>query len=286
MKYSFIAEHTQEFGVERMCHVLGVQRSGYYAWLKRKPSARAQANQELLRQIRQEHQKSRQTYGSPRIHVVLRRKGIVCGHNRVARLMRLDKITGKKVHVAHPITTRQQPGDIPAPNILNQQFHATAPNRKWVCDFTYIATAQGWLFLAVVLDLFSRRVVGWSMSEQMDTGFILAAWQMAYLSRYPAPGLLHHSDRGSQYTSTVYISALTLAQVQPSMSRTGNCYDNAVVESFFSTLKAECASTPFDTRAQARSAIFEYIEIFYNRQRLHSYLGYLSPMEFERLPGL
>jgi transposase InsO family protein len=268
-----------------MCHALAVQRSGYYAWRRRTPSTRAQANEVLLKLIREEHETSRKTYGSPRIKKVLERKGVLCGKNRVARLMRMHGIAAKKRHKWHPTTTQRKPGVVPAPNWLNQEFTAVAPNRKWVSDFTYIDTAEGWLYLATVLDLFSRKVVGWAMSEWMDTDLVETAWQMALLGRRPEPGLLHHSDQGSQYTSAAYQKSLTTALVQLSMSRVGNCYDNAVAESFFGTLKTECVTGQFATRALAHTSIFEYIEVWYNRQRLHSTLGYLSPVEFERSNG-
>ena len=285
MKYTFIAANTVEFRVKRMCHALVVQRSGYYAWRRRTPSTRAQANEVLLKLIREEHETSRKTYGSPRIQKVLERKGVLCGKNRVARLMRMHGIAAKKRHKWHPTTTQRKPGVVPAPNWLNQEFTAVAPNRKWVSDFTYIDTAEGWLYLATVLDLFSRKVVGWAMSEWMDTDLVETAWQMALLGRRPEPGLLHHSDQGSQYTSAAYQKSLTTALVQLSMSRVGNCYDNAVAESFFGTLKTECVTGQFATRALAHTSIFEYIEVWYNRQRLHSTLGYLSPVEFERSNG-
>ena len=285
MKYTFIAANTVEFRVKRMCHALSVQRSGYYAWRRRTPSTRAQANEVLLKLIREEHETSRKTYGSPRIKKVLERKGVLCGKNRVARLMRMHGIAAKKRHKWHPTTTQRKPGVVPAPNWLNQEFTAVAPNRKWVSDFTYIDTAEGWLYLATVLDLFSRKVVGWAMSEWMDTDLVETAWQMALLGRRPEPGLLHHSDQGSQYTSAAYQKSLTTAFVQLSMSRVGNCYDNAVAESFFGTLKTECVTGQFATRALAHTSIFEYIEVWYNRQRLHSTLGYLSPVEFERSNG-
>ena len=285
MKYTFIAANTVEFRVKRMCHALVVQRSGYYAWRRRTPSTRAQANEVLLKLIREEHETSRKTYGSPRIQKVLERKGVLCGKNRVARLMRMHGIAAKKRHKWHPTTTQRKPGVVPAPNWLNQEFNAVAPNRKWVSDFTYIDTAEGWLYLATVLDLFSRKVVGWAMSEWMDTDLVETAWQMALLGRRPEPGLLHHSDQGSQYTSAAYQKSLTTALVQLSMSRVGNCYDNAVAESFFGTLKTECVTGQFATRALAHTSIFEYIEVWYNRQRLHSTLGYLSPVEFERSNG-
>lgn len=283
MKYTFIVAHEVEFAVRRMCHVLGVGRSGYYAWRKRTPSTREEANQALLALIAAEHKSSRKTYGSPRLHMVLRRKGVVCGHNRVARLMRLHGIKARSHRKNRPVGTHRQPGVVPAPNRLNQEFSATAPNQKWVSDFTYIATAEGWLYLAVVLDLFSRKVIGWAMSQTMDTVLVKTALQMALIGRQPPAGLLHHSDQGSQYTSSDYCTCLIAALAQLSMSGVGNCYDNAVVESFFGTLKTECVTGPFLTCALARTTIFEYLEVWYNRQRLHSTLGYHSPVDFENL---
>jgi putative transposase len=282
MRYPFIAEHAPEFRVEHMCRVLGVGRSAYYAWKHRMPGPRAQANQALLGQIRTEYDDSRKTYGSPRIHVALQRKGVACGRHRVARLMRQDRLCARQRHKTHPVTTRRQAGVIPAPNLLNQDFTATAPNLKWVSDFTYIATRQGWLFLAVVLDLFSRKVIGWAMSAVMDSALVETALRMALRGRQPPAGLLHHSDQGSQYTSMAYLDCLNTALAKLSMSRTGNCYDNAVAESFFSTLKTECVPGPFLTHTQARTTLFEYMEVWYNRHRIHSTLGYHSPVDFEQ----
>jgi putative transposase len=281
MRYTFIAGSAHEFGVERMCRMLGVARSGYYAWKHRKPGRRQQANQVLVEQVRAEYQASRRTYGSPRIHAVLRRK-VVCGRHRVARLMRQEGLCARPKHKTHPVTTQRAPGGVPAPNRLNQDFAAQAPNQKWVSDFTFIETDEGWLFLAVVLDLFSRKVIGWAMSETMDAAMVETALHMALLDRQPQAGLLHHSDQGSQYTSAAYLDCLTNALAQISMSRAANCYDNAVVESFFKTLKTECVTGPFRTRTQARTTIFEYMEVWYNRQRCHSTLGYYSPVDFEQ----
>jgi len=282
MKYAFIAAHAGQFSIQRMCKVLRVGRSGYYAWTKRPPSARAQANQELLERIRDAYQASRQSYGSPRLHVALRKQGIACGRHRVARLMRAHGLVARPKRRFRPLTPQRAPFVLPAPNRLNQDFAATAPNQKWASDFTYIETGEGWLYFAVVLDLFSRRVVGWAMRQTMDSELVEAALHMALADRQPDQGLLHHSDQGSQYTSTTYLSCLTSAHSQLSMSRVGNCYDNAMVESFFSTLKTECITTPFRTCAEARSTIFEYVEVWYNRQRIHSSLGYCSPVDFER----
>jgi putative transposase len=282
MKYTFIAAHRAQFRVGIMCRVLGVKRSGYYAWRKRTPSTRAQDDAALLALIQKEHEKSRNTYGSPRIHVVLQRQGVLCGHNRVARLMQRHGIIAHSRRPYHPVTTQRQAGVEAAPNRINQDFSASAPNQKWVSDFTYIPTAQGWLYLAIVLDLFSRKVVGWAMSERMDTPLVETALRMALLGRRPPAGLVHHSDQGSQYTSRAYLTCLIQAAALLSMSGVGNCYDNAVIESFFGTLKTECVHSPFATRVLARTALFDYIEVWYNRQRLHSTLGYFSPVDFER----
>ncbi len=282
MKYAFIREQEGAHAVAQLCRVLGVGRSGYYAWRDGPSSAREQVNQTLLGQIQSAYQASRQTYGSPRVYQVLRGQGVACGRHRVARLMRQAGIRAQGKRQYHPRTTQPDAHAVPAPNRLAQDFAAAAPNQKWVVDFTYLATGEGWLYLAVVLDLFSRRVVGWAMSEHMDTALVAKALQMALGQRHPPAGLLHHSDRGSQYTSADYRACLEAALVELSMSGTGTCSDNAVVESFFATLKAECAAAPFATRTQARTAIFEYLEIWYNRQRLHSTLGYVSPVEFER----
>lgn len=281
MKYAFIAAHAGQFSIQRMCNVMRVGRSGYYAWVKRPASSRAQANQALLALIRVAYQDSRQTYGSPRLHLALRQQGIACGRHRVARLMRASGLCARPKRRFRPVTTQRADNVVPAPNRLNQDFAAAAPNQKWASDFTYIETDEGWLYLAVVLDLFSRRVIGWAMRETMETELVEAALRMALEDRQPAAGLLHHSDQGCQYTSTAYLTDLTTAHSQLSMSRVGNCFDNAMVESFFSTLKNECVTGPFRTRAEARTTIFEYLEVWYNRQRMHSSLGYRSPVDFE-----
>lgn len=273
--------HASEYSVKHLCRALGVSRSGYYAGQARQVSERVKANQQLLAQIRELHAASRRTYGAPRIQAALRQQGVFCSRKRVAHLMQQHGLIGHRPH-RRLHTTQRDPLAVPAPNRLNQDFEASAPNRKWVADLTYIATAEGWLYLAVVLDLYSRSVVGWAMGEQSDARLVERALQMALRQRRPEEGLLHHSDQGSQYTSELYRQHLARFSCEVSMSRVGNCYDNAVMESFFATLKAECAAQPFTSRAQARSAIFEYIEAWYNRQRLHSTLGYRSPLEFEQ----
>lgn len=278
-----MAAHEGQYAVKRMCRALNVSRSGYYAWRGRPASPWAQANQALAVQIREEFRASRQTYGSPRIHAALRRKGAQCGRHRVMRLMRLCGMAAKARRRRFPRTTQRDLRAVPAPNLLQQQFSSVAPDRKWVSDITCIDTAEGWLYLAAVMDLFSRRVVGWAMADHMQASLAKEALEMAMHRREPAEGLLHHSDQGSQYTSEVYQQVLRACQCDVSMSRVGNCYDNAPIESFFGTLKAECARTRFASRAQARTAIFEYIEAWYNRCRLHSGLGYRSPAEFEQI---
>jgi putative transposase len=285
MKYAFIASHECYFSVKRMCMELKVTRSGYYAWCKRPPSKREESNQELLEWIKKVFQVSRRTYGSPRIYAYLRRHGWLCGHNRVARLMHVHGIVARRRHMRFPITTQRQPGVVPAPNLLKRDFAADRPNRKWVTDITYIDTAEGWLYLASVMDLFSRKVVGWAMSDKIDTTLATNALRMAWTTRRPLRGLLHHSDQGCQFTSATYQQVLAEMECQVSMNRTGECYDNATMESFFATLKTECVTGQFASRAVARTTIFEYLEGWYNRQRLHSSLGYHSPAEFEALSG-
>ena len=265
-----------------LCGVLTVSRSGYYAWRERSPSERQQADERLLVAIRREHQASRQTYGSPRIHAALKRQGFAVGPKRIARLMQANGIVGKAPRRKHPITTQKAKGALVSPNLLAQDFTASKPNQKWLADITYVDTAEGWLYLALVMDLFARPIVGWSMAEHMQAVLVEDALKMAVGRRLPAPGLLHHSDQGGQYTSWPVQSLLAAHHVQVSMSDVGNCYDNAPMESFIGTLKTECVNSQFATRAEARLVIFEYIEVWYNRQRLHSSLGYRSPVEFER----
>jgi len=280
-RYAFVAAHAQEYPVRVLCRVLGLARSGYYAWQQRPVSARTLQDRQITTQIQTIFQASRQTYGSPRVHAELQAQGVPCARKRVARLMRQAVLVarGRRRRVR---TTNSQHALPVAPNRLAQSFTADAPNRVWVADITYLPTGEGWLYLAVVLDLYARRVVGWSMQASLERGLVVAALQDACRRRRPPPGLLHHSDRGSQYASADYQAVLRAAHMTPSMSRTGNCWDNAVMESFFATLKAELPTTVFASHAAARQAVFDYIERFYNRQRRHSTLAYLSPVAYEQ----
>jgi putative transposase len=282
VSYAFIAAHTGEFPVGRMCEVLKVSRSGYYDWLKRKPSQRQKANEVLLAAIRRVYQASRQTYGSPRIHAALQQQGVTASRKRIARLMQQDGLAAKRACKKRPVTTLRDPGARAAPNLLAQDFTAHRPDEIWLADITYLETAEGWLYLAVVMDLFSRVIVGWSMADHLQATLVEQALLMALGRRRPTQDLLHHSDQGSQYTSELIQSLLDDQHIQVSMSGVGNCYDNAPMESFFGRLKTESALSPLATRAEARLIIFEHIEVWYNRQRLHSSLGYLSPAAFEQ----
>jgi putative transposase len=275
-----------EHPIRTLCACLRVSPSGYYDWLKRQRSPGARATQDLVlrTQILALHTQSRQTYGSPRITVQLQRQGHRHGRNRIARLMRQAGLCGRqKARYRHQTTDSNH--DLPiAPNHLAQAPQATRPNQLWVADVTYIQTQQGWLYLAAILDLHSRKIVGWAMHERNDTHLVLAALTMALRHRRPPAQLLCHSDRGVQYASAAYRLALARAGLRPSMSRRANCYDNATMESFWSTLKLELVyRRNFTTRAQARSQIFDYIETFYNPKRLHSALNFLSPVDFEAL---
>jgi putative transposase len=283
MKFAFIAEHRACYPVARLCRTLEVTASGYYAWRRRSPSPRLVANQALLVAIRASHAQSQRTYGSPRVHADLVAQGQRCSRKRVARLMRQDRLQARPRRRFRPQTT-QVDGSLPvAPNRLGRPFQAGAPNQTWLSDITYVATAEGWLYLAVVLDLYSRRVVGWAMDSHLATPLVLAALRLAFGRRQPTTTLLHHSDRGSQYASAAYQAALADRGAQASMSRAGYCYDNAPMESFFATLKVERVyQCRYQTRAEARQDIVAYIEGFYNPTRRHSALGYRSPMEFEQ----
>ena len=279
-RYRFIAEQAGSYPLRRLCAVLEVSASGFYAWCKRKPSPRAQANAELAARIRAVHEMSRQTYGYLRVHAELRAQGERVGKHRVARLMaQMGLVT--KGRRRFKVTTRRNERHRRAPNVLAGDFSAQQPNDKWVSDITYIPTAEGWLYLAGIQDVFSRRIVGWSMGEHATKALVCKAWKMA-VGQHGVPRL-HHSDQGSQYASDEYLRLLEQDHVTLSMSAVGRCYDNAMQESFWGTLKTECADHPFPSRVAARRAIFEYIEVWYNRQRRHSALGYLSPAAFEQL---
>lgn len=283
MKYQFLQRHQQEFGVRRLCQVLQVSRSGFYAWQHRATSARAQANQVLTDRIHVLHQQTRGAYGARKMWQLLKREGLVCGRHRVARLRRLAGIVAlRRRRYVRTVQVRQH--EPPAiPNRLEQQFAVSAKNRVWAGDLTFVPTRTGWLTVAVLLDLYSRRVVGWAMSPRQTLSVVVEAWWMAWRQRRPAPGLVHHSDQGNQYRATLYQTLLARRGVIPSMSRKGNCYDNAPVESFFSSLKNELVHhRQFQNQAEAQVAIIDYIERFYNRQRLHQALGYRSPEEFEQ----
>lgn len=278
----FIVEHEQEFEIKVMCRVLQVSASGYYAWRKRAPNQREQDNAGWVAAIRQAHEASRQTYGYRRVHATLKAQGRVVNRKRVARLMRVHGLAGYQRRRKRPITTQSNPNTAIMPNRLGRDFTANKPNHKWLADITDITTREGFIYLASVEDVFSRKIVGWALGERLDEPLVEQALTMALTRRQPSAGLLHHSDRGSQYTSVDYRRLLDKHHITVSMSRTGNCLDNAMKESFFATLKTECANHVFDTKTQARTAVFEYIEVFYNRQRLHSALGYCSPEQFEQ----
>ncbi|MCQ3931363.1 MAG: IS3 family transposase [Chloroflexi bacterium] len=280
MKFAFVEQHRAEFDIMVMCHVLGVSRSGYYAWRKRQPSKWACENRDLSEKIQQFHQRSRQTYGSPRIWADLQHLGIRCSRKRVARLMRRLGLRSKSRGHYKVRRRGRRPAYI-AENVLARDFSAAHPDQKWVADISYVSTQEGWLYLAVVLDLYSRKVVGWSMASHMKAELVSDALQMAIARRLPGEDLLHHSDRGSQYTSERYITLLKRHQIKLSMSRAGSPHDNAAMESFYATLKTECIDRRYPTRSEARQAIFEFIEVWYNRLRRHSSLGYLSPEQYE-----
>ena len=266
-----------------MCKVLKVSRSGYYAWRRRVPSAREMADEELLAEIKKIFAASKQTYGSPRVHIELQADGIRVSRKRVARLMRENGLKVARKRKKKVVTTDSDHALPVAPNLLNRDFTASRPNEKWVTDISYIRTDAGWLYLAVVMDLFSRCIVGWAMRADLSQALVLSALQMAIDNRQPSPGLLHHSDRGSQYCAHAYRQLQADHGMITSMSRKGNCYDNAAMESFFATLKNERVDRHhYRNRAEARRDIFAYIEGFYNRRRRHSAVGYLSPIAFEK----
>ena len=283
MRFRFIEDHRAAFPVRILCAVLEVSASGYYAWRGRPETARAIADRGLAADIRRVHADARSVYGSPRVHAALRAEGLRVGVNRVARLMRHHGIRGRHKRRA-PRTTDSRHSLPLAPNLLDRQFTAPAPNRVWLADMTYIPTNEGWLYLAVVLDLFSRRVVGWAMRETMPQELTITALQMAITNRRPGSGLVHHSDRGSQYAAHAYRRLMDESGLLCSMSRKGDCWDNAPMESFFGSMKCELDDgQAFETRQAARNAVFAFIEGFYNRRRLHSAIGYRSPADMEKI---
>jgi len=282
MKFGFIAQYQQDYPVTLMCRVLEVSVSGYYAWRQREPSRRAMEDQALGEQIEHIFSANRGVYGSPRIHVELRDQGQQCGRKRVARFMQARDLSAQRKRRRVKTTDSHHSNPV-APNLLNRDFRAKAPNTKWVTDMTAIETAEGDLYLAVVIDSYSRMAVGWAMGNMHNEQLITDALIMAVRRRRPDPGLLHHSDRGSEYTSSGYRALLKSYGIQVSMSRKANVWDNALMESFFGTVKEECVyRSTFATRREARTALFDSLETFYNRTRRHSSLGYLSPVIYEQ----
>ena len=282
MRFAFIRAEKASWPVRAMCRVLRVSPSGFYAWLLRPESAHQGRDRALGVLVREAHERSRSTYGSPRVHAQLKANGVTIGRKRVMRLMSEQDLQGRRRRSF--VRTTDSRHDHPvAPNVLNRDFTANKPNEKWVGDVTFLHTPDGWLYLAVVLDLFSRFVVGWAISPVNDRELALRALDMAVRRRRPGKGLLHHTDRGSPYASQDYQAALTALGIECSMSRTGNCYDNAVMESWFGKFKTELGED-FESPEHAQRDVFDHIEVFYNQQRIHSTLGYLSPAAFERRP--
>jgi len=278
-RYRFIAEYAHEHTVQLMCALLEVSRSGYYAFRRRGPSCRDLANEKLVAEIRTVHQRSHGIYGSPRIHRTLAKSGIRCGRHRVARLMAKEAIVARS-RKRFRTTTRQRKGARVAPDLLQRQFTAQRPHQVWTSDITYIWTMEGWLYLTVVLDLFSRTVVGWATSARIDATLVCRAFTRAFQRYQPREMLISHSDRGSQYTSSMFTGLINAQSVEVLQSHGLSCYDNAVMESFFHTLKTEWV--PFQenaTRAETHANLFQYLEVFYNNKRLHSAIGYLTPAE-------
>jgi putative transposase len=283
VRFRFIEQHARTFPVRLMCRVLQVSPSGYYAWRSRPESPRAIANRGLLQEVQRLHGQHQGRYGSPRIHAALRAEGHRASRGRVERLMRRHGIRALAHRRFRPATTDSRHQLPIAPNLLQQKFTVSEPNRVWLADITYVPTGGGWLYLAAVLDLASRKVVGWAMRDHMRTELTLAALIMAAQRQRPGLGLIHYSDRGSQYAAEAYAQQLALIGAKPSMSRTGCCYDNAPMESFFHSLKVELVHPHrWLTREEARRDLFGYIESYYNRQRIHSALGYLTPEQAER----
>jgi putative transposase len=280
MIYPFVHAQRPQFPLRVLCRTVGVTESGYHSWRAR-PQKRVEDDAQLLAHIETVHDDSKGRYGSPRVYRELQAIGVRCSRHRVARLMRAAGRRGRGKRRSKSTTDSGHAFPV-AENLLMRQFEVAEPNLVWASDMTFIRTTEGWLYLAVVLDLYSRKIVGWSMGSRMTADLPLAALRMAFHQRHPAPGLIHHSDRGSQYASQVYQHTLKGMQMTCSMSRKGDCWDNAVVESFFASLKREeCDGAAYSTRDIARQHVFAYLEQFYNRKRRHSYLGYVSPAEFE-----
>jgi transposase InsO family protein len=282
VKFAFIHAERAKLPVTRLCDALEVSPSGYYAWAQRPPSQRAVADAKLVPVIRACHAQSRGTYGSPRVHQDLQALGHRVSRKRVARLMRREGVSARPPKRYRATTQSKHPLPV-APNVVARNFQSDGPNRVWVTDMTYVWTWEGWLFLAAIVDVFSRRIVGWAVADHLRTKLALEALGMALGIRHPDQGLVHHSDRGCQYASEAYRSELAARGIVCSMSRVGDCWDNAVAESFFATLKTELIHRrPWPTKSEARAAIHDYIGAFYNPNRRHSSLGYLSPMDYER----
>jgi putative transposase len=283
VRFKFIHEHREEFDLEIMLRVLEVSKGGYYEWQKRPESKRAAKRKQLSQKVKTIFENSRNTYGSARVHAVLLEENQVCCKPVVASIMREQGLKGKRKGQVTQKTTNSKHAHPIAQNKLERAFDASKPDLKWASDITYLPTTEGWLYLAVTLDLFSRKVVGWSMSDSLESKLVLDALEMARNSRTPAAGLLHHSDRGVQYAAFDFQRALARLEAVQSMSRKGDCWDNAVVESFFASLKCELdLEDTIGTRAETRAIVFEWIEVWYNRERRHSSLGFLSPMVFEK----
>jgi putative transposase len=282
-RFRFVDAEKARFPVSLLCRTVGVSKSGYYAWRDRPPSKRTHEDAALTQRIVEVHKRSRETYGYPRVHAELRALGVRCGRRRVARLMRKAGIRGC-MRGREKRTTRRDSRATPATDLVNRNFRATAPDRLWTADITYVKTDEGFLHLAFVLDVYSRRIVGWSMASHLRTELVVDALEMAVWRRKPSAGLVHHSDRGTQYTALSFGKRLEEVGIVPSMGRAGSALDNAISESFVATLKVELVHTcRFLTREAASNAIFEYLEAFYNRRRLHSSLGYVSPENYEGL---
>jgi putative transposase len=286
VKYAFIRAHQGQFRVRAMCRALKVSASGYYAWRERPESLHAIEDRQLLASIRRIHRCSRQAYGAIKVWKTLRTEGVLCGKHRVARLRQQHGIVARRRR-RFRVTTHSKHRHWIAPNQLQRQFDVAQPDRVWVGDVTFIATRSGWLYLAVLLDLNSRRVVGWAMSDRNDLHLVMSALRMAIEQRQPAAGLIHHTDRGRLYAADAYRQLMARYRMAPSMSRQRDCWDNAVAESFFATLKNELVwDSDFQSRDQARREIFEYIEVFYNRQRIHQTLNYRSPVAYESIAAV